>query len=587
MRKLRILVVAPYAGLKDLFISIGEDRDDLEITAYHADLELGAHLVSQLDESEYDIIISRGGTAMLIRETAHLPVIEIALSPYDLMGVMKLAETHTGKCAIVGFPNICKMAKVLRDILQCESKIVEIDKTNDAHHAIKCLADEGYSIIFGDTISFSEAKEQGLTAFLITSSRESAIAAAEEALSFYRHLEKIREQNRMLSQAIHLAGGGAIVFSEDAPIFSNIKKDKDFFLETARRMNPLVLRNNGHILFRNMGKRRVKLSGHLVQIDGKRHYIYLIEQVDRGEHPIIPGVYLILNEDVPGGYISLDSIYHSKLVQDIEHCRNSRLPVVVVGECGTGKERVARMLVSERGKNYCIDFAELDAKGFAYLLESTDSCLLTNGNTVLLKNIHNVAEERLQKLLSFMEVSRLHLRNRLIATLATSLSDLHQKFTYRLFNSRMPCLTIKLLPLRERAEDIPELLRAFLNDINVVRELNVLGCEPEGIAMLKQFPWEYNLGQLKRVLSTLVSISKGSYILAHDVKRVLESEGRDQKRVTAGQVNININQPIEKITQVILLAVLREEGMNQTRAARRLGISRTTFWRMMQRGGGW
>lgn len=587
MRKLRVLVIAPYPELKDMFISIGADRDDLEITAYHADLELGAHLVRQIDESAYDIIISRGGTATLIRETAHLPVIEIALSPYDLMGVMKLAETHTGKCAIVGFPNICKIAKVLRDILQHEIEIVEIDKASDAQHAVKCLAEEGYTMIFGDTISFSEAEKQGLTAVLITSSRESALAAVEEAVSFYRSLERIREQNRVLNQAIQLAGAGVIVFNEDVPIFSNVKQEKGLLLEVAQKMNPLVKKNNRHTVVQKVGDRNVKLSGYLRQIDGTKHCIYLIEQVDRGEQHIIPGVYLIVKESLPSGYFRLDASYDSKLLQDIEYCRNSSLPVIVVGESGTGKERVANMLVSARGKSYCIDFDELDAKGFTYLLESTDSCLLMNGNTICLKNIHNVAEERLQKLLVFVESSRLHLRNRLIATLTTSLSGLHDKFAYRLFNSRMPCLTLKLLPLRERAEDIPELLGAFLSEINRARGLNVLGCEPEGIAMLKQFPWENNLGQLKRVMSTLASISKGAYISAQDVKKALENEGRGQKFATAGQVSVNTNQPIERITQGILLAVLREEGMNQTKAAKRLGISRTTFWRMMQRGGGW
>ncbi|MBS4053348.1 MAG: PrpR N-terminal domain-containing protein [Thermaerobacter sp.] len=584
MRKLRILVVAPYPGLRDMFISIGQERDDLEIVAYEADLELGARLVSQLDEFEYDVIISRGGTAMLIRQATQLPVIEIMLSPYDLMGAMKLAETHPGKCAIVGFPNICKTAKVVRDILQHDIAIVEIDKITDAHHAIKCLAEDAFTVIVGDTISSSEAEKQGLKAVLITSSRESAIAAVEEAASFYQHIERMREQNEMLNQAIHLSGGEVVVFSEDIPIFSNIKKDKDFVLETTRRMNPFVIRNNRQVIFQKVGNRAVKFSGHLRQIDGKNHCIYLIQTVDRSEHHIIPGVYAISKENLPSGYFGLDVSYDSKLLHDIEHCRSSSLPVVVAGEGGTGKERVAKMLGSWRGKNYCIDFDELDNKGFAYLVENSDSFLLTNGNTVCFRNIQSVAEERLQKLLSYIESSRLHHRNRLIMTLTTNISDLHRKFAYRMFNSRMPCLTIKLPPLRERADDIPELIVAFLREINVVRGLNVLGCEQKGIELLKEFQWEYNLGQLKRVLSTLVSISKGSYISAQDVKRVLENEACKQTCTTAGFVSVNINHSMEEITQGILLAVLREEGMNQTRAAKRLGISRTTFWRMMQRG---
>lgn len=588
MKKPRILVVAPYEGLREILAGIGRERDDVEITAYQADLELGAELVSQLDESEYDAIISRGGTAGLIREVSQLPVIEIAFSHYDVMSAIKLAEAQSGRCAIVGFASICKMAKVVRDILGQDIDIVQIDKTADATPAIKKLADKGYTTILGDTISFAVAGRLGLKAILIASSRENAETAVEDAMNFCRHLEKLREQNRILNAVTRLGGGGVIAYQDDTLIFSNIKKQKRLFLEVTRKMHPFVLRNKKHIIIQKIDGVNVKFSGHLRQLEGRASYFYIIKQIDGGENPIIPGVYTILKEDNPSGFVGLDLSYDSSqsLTQEIARQGGSTLPVIIVGEYGTGKERVAKMLYQSAGdKNpcYCIDFDELDAKGFVHLLGNPNSCLLRNENTIYLKNIHTLPEEKLQKLLGFIENSRLHLRNRLIISLTTSLDGLNQKFAYRLINSRIPCLTLKLNPLRHRTEDIPGLLGVFLGEINAAWGIHLMGCEPEGVELLKKFGWEYNLGQLKRVLSALAAISKGPYILASDVRWVLENESRGSHLPESGGVKLNLNQCLSSITRDILAAVLTEEGMNQTKAAKRLGISRTTLWRMMQR----
>ena len=588
MRKWKILAVVPYEGLKDMLNNIAKERPDLEITAYHADLERGAELVSQLDECEYDVILSRGGTAKLIREIATLPVIEIALSHYDILNAMRLAENHTGKYAIVGFPNICKMAKVLSNILQYDIDIVVIEQPSDVSGAVRDLIKQGYTMILGDVTSCAEAQRQELNSMLITSSRDPVLTAIDDAVQFCQHTEKVREQNQLLNVASRLGDGGILVYLEEQLLYSNIQKNKDLYLDAARKMHPFVFKDKRYVLVQKFGKQNMKFTGHFKQLDGKSYYFYVAEQVSRSEHSIIPGVYTILKEDVPSRFFSLDYNYDAKraLYQDIERYCKSTLPVLIVGESGTGKERVAKMIYQggtfSKNPCYCIDFNEIDSKGFSYLLESSNSCLLKNENTIYLKNIDALSEEKLQRLFNFIENSHLQGRNRLLISMTTNLSDLHQQSAYRIFNSRMPCLTLKLTPLRKRAEDIPGLLGTFLNEINAVQGANILGCEPQGVAMLKQFSWEDNLGQFKRVLSTLAATCDGPYISAESVQRVLEKESRNQPPPASGELSVNINQSLEKISQEIATAVLREENMNHTKAAKRLGISRTTLWRMMR-----
>lgn len=101
---LHILAIAPYEAMKDALLRAAESFPVLRLTAYTGDLEEGAEIVRQMGAEAYDAIISRGGTAELIRPVTELPVIEIPVSVYDVLRTIKLSENYTDQCAIVGFP---------------------------------------------------------------------------------------------------------------------------------------------------------------------------------------------------------------------------------------------------------------------------------------------------------------------------------------------------------------------------------------------------------------------------------------------------------------------------------------------------
>ena len=72
------------------------------------------------------------------------------------------------------------------------------------------------------------------------------------------------------------------------------------------------------------------------------------------------------------------------------------------------------------------------------------------------------------------------------------------------------------------------------------------------------------------------------WITAKNIRRILASERRTAP--PADGTKIDLKQPLSGIIYDAVTQVLAEENMNQARAARRLGISRTTLWRMMRRG---
>jgi DNA-binding NtrC family response regulator len=144
----------------------------------------------------------------------------------------------------------------------------------------------------------------------------------------------------------------------------------------------------------------------------------------------------------------------------------------------------------------------------------------------------------------------------------------------------LSCLTLKCPPLRQRKGDIPLLVGLYINAQNVSLNTQVVGIVTEGMLMLQNFPWERNIAQLYRVIRELVVNTKTSYISAASVESVLNREKNPQ--TVSPDIGINLNRTLDEITHEIVLRVFEEEKTNQTKTAKRLGISRSTLWRMLQ-----
>ena len=117
-----ILGIAPYDGMQTAMERVAEEFPNIQLDAYTGDLEAGASIVRSVQLENYDVIISRGGTADRIREVTDLPVVSIQLSVYDVLRAIKMAENYSNLYAIVGFPSITEPAHTLCDLLRLEDR---------------------------------------------------------------------------------------------------------------------------------------------------------------------------------------------------------------------------------------------------------------------------------------------------------------------------------------------------------------------------------------------------------------------------------------------------------------------------------
>ena len=136
LSKVKILLVAPYAGMRDVVESIAAARDDVEVTTVVGNMEKGVELVRRMDQSRYDVIISRGGTARLVQEISSLPLIEIELTPYDIRNALSLVSGAKQRFAVAGFPSIVEAAATLCDILDMDIQSVMIHDGAEAQRVL-------------------------------------------------------------------------------------------------------------------------------------------------------------------------------------------------------------------------------------------------------------------------------------------------------------------------------------------------------------------------------------------------------------------------------------------------------------------
>ncbi len=181
--KPKILCIAPYLGLKEMAAQISEQYKEVEIDVYQGNYEVGPKLLKRLNADEnYYAIITRGGTVETCKGATTLPIIEIAISSFDIIRTIKLIEGYEGKPIILAYPSIIKSFKKMSGFLDKTVELRSYLERNQVVCEIEALQKEGYDLIVGDNIVYETAQQLGINSMLLTSGEESVISAIEEGI---------------------------------------------------------------------------------------------------------------------------------------------------------------------------------------------------------------------------------------------------------------------------------------------------------------------------------------------------------------------------------------------------------------------
>jgi len=135
---------------------------------------------------------------------------------------------------------------------------------------------------------------------------------------------------------------------------------------------------------------------------------------------------------------------------------------------------------------------------------------------------------------------------------------------------RLNVIPIRLLPLRERKEDIPLFVQYFLNKFNQELNKKVKGFTPDALAILTNYDWPGNVRELQNFIERLVVLAQGSIITKEDLQLHSASELSETKGQT-------LKDALAYYEKQLIKKALIESGNNRSLAAKALGIPRSTL----------
>jgi transcriptional regulator with PAS, ATPase and Fis domain len=589
MKAIKLLAIAPYEGLKTLLQKIASQRDDVELTIYVADMFKGVEVVKSMPLERYSAIISRAGTAGLIEKEVSIPVIDVGITIYDMLRAIRMAQSYNGKYAVVGFPMITKYANIINELLQYQTDVYTVNSTQEIETCLSQLKETGYSLVAGDVITVNSAKQIGLNTILITSGFESVEEALNRGVKWCRDNSALQTQNRILKSVFTNFKIGTAVFDKDRSLLYQCStlaasEQDQIHFELASLADKVI--DEGKIrIAKRIGKWFFHINGEVINYDGKESILFCYKFracLTKAEDQIVKYSNINNTPTVNLETFKTCSPVMQRVIDFAKKYSMTNLPIVILGQPGCGKDTFAYIIYrdSEYHNNpmITIDCASLSEKQLAFLLKSERSPLCESSCTLYFKNIHFLSEVHQNALIAYFKNTDIHNRNRLIFSCAQDLCQQGSLIDFAV--NRINALTICIPTLNERIEDIQNLATLYLNEINSEIGKQVIGFYPEAILALQKFQWKYNLDQFKRVVKELVVLTDSAYISEDLTLEVLsrESDLKENEEISA----INLDGSLDEITKSVIESVLKKENMNQTKAAKRLGISRSTLWKKIK-----
>ena len=284
--------------------------------------------------------------------------------------------------------------------------------------------------------------------------------------------------------------------------------------------------------------------------------------------------------------------------------------VLITGESGTGKELVARTLHElsprSRGPFVAVNCAAIpetlleseifghEKGAFTGALERRQGCFeLAHEGTIFLDEIAEMSVALQAKFLRILEdgmVRRLGGKNEVkvdVRVLAATNKDPEQAMKAGTFREdlyyRLNVVSLAMPPLRQRREDIPLLVQAFLEEFNTKYDKHITSVDEQALSLLMAHPWPGNVRELRNCIERATIVCDGTLIGAAHLPSSPAARPAAAPAPGAATVAFTVGTNLEDAERVLILKTLAAAGNNKTQAAHTLGISLKTLHNKLRR----
>jgi DNA-binding NtrC family response regulator len=288
---------------------------------------------------------------------------------------------------------------------------------------------------------------------------------------------------------------------------------------------------------------------------------------------------------IPSEIFFENSIHTKPLLHQIKNFGRLHHLFLLTGEKGLEKDNFAHIIHScssvAGGPFITIDCKAMNSVQWSEIFESTPDLLNEEGVTFYFKYASNIPAHNISEHFITYLATKLHnTNNNYILSYEYNIEKTGENPLIHAVVTNPNCLHLHIPPLRKRPDDIPNLVSLFVSELNAQLGTQLIGFSKNALKLLQQFSWNENLTQLQRVVKRLLTITKGLYVSEDTTAAVLADETSTNYK--KHDFPIDLRQTLDDIENDIIEIVLEEENMNQSRAAQRLGISRSTLWKRMK-----
>jgi DNA-binding NtrC family response regulator len=293
-----------------------------------------------------------------------------------------------------------------------------------------------------------------------------------------------------------------------------------------------------------------------------------------------------------------------QIYEIIDRISSSSPTVLVLGESGTGKELVANVIHQNSIRRdhpfipvNCGAITEglLESELFGHIKGAFTGAVKDNiglfkaahGGTIFLDEIAEVQPSLQVKLLRALQERKIRpvggtresdIDVRVIAATNKNLEEAIQNNSFRkdLFY-RLNVISIRMPPLREIKDDIPNLVNHFIKKFSEDGHRQVSRVAPEVMDLLMRYNWPGNVRQLENIIERAFALGQGDTILVGDLPSEIRDTYKQAEIGSPSSLNLAENE------KLLIMRALRKTKGNKAEAAQLLGINITTVYRKLEK----
>ncbi len=603
-----------------------QDELGANITFYNAVLDEALEIALQCEKDGVDVIISRAGTAALIKKAVKVPVVNCEVTHSDLIDVLlRIKKEHQGDLQEIGFVNYGNVSYDVRSLEELTH--IKIRQSwywsggTELRERVKDFKDAGIKVVLGASMTVRFCEELGIKGYLMQIGRETLRQAVQKA----REILEIRRNDLAYSEKIK----SMLSFAREGILFVNEKDVIDYANPRARSMlggekRPLEDCRVAEVLpdwekgkdglaldtIAQIGKNQILYNKIPVNVHGEKagSVVTFTEtaQIQRVEEKIRS----FMHEKGFVASYSLDDIagQSAAIRQAVEKAKiyaETDATVLISGETGTGKELFAHGVhKASLRKNQpfvainCAALPEnlLESELFGYTEGSFTGARrggragyfeLAHGGTLFLDEIGELRlplQGKLLRAIEKKEVMRLGgdrvipVNTRIIAaTNRDLLTSVEQKEFRGDLYYRLNVLSLHIPALRQRREDIAVLAEYFRRRFGFAAKKDVPSFSLEFQRVLENYDWPGNVRELECFINRYCLLAghvKDEYIIDELRKKTLPQESSERLNI--------VLRDMAGMMDEIYAKVYAMTGENKSKTAELLGVNRMTVGKWLK-----